>query len=279
MPNPRQRRERAVAREGADGVANQSIHRAAVVLRAVADAPSGIRVSELARNVSLAYPTVTRIVQTLERERLLARAPGARSVVLGPDFVRLANRFVPHAQLLALGGRHVEALARELGEAVELSAVVDGQAPDLDRAIHVLVRVETAHVLRTGSTSGRGPLHATSVGKILLGERPDAALNQLLGGPLEAVASGTITDSSALRRQVHASRRRGYAEAVDELEQGVSALSTGIHDAAGVLVGILNVDGPTARFSKERRKVIATMMLRSTAAIEADIRDREGVVL
>jgi DNA-binding IclR family transcriptional regulator len=257
-------------------MANQSIHRAAIVLRAVAEAPSGIRVSELARSVSLAYPTVTRIVQTLERERFLARAPGARSVVLGPDFVRLAQRFVPHTELLGFGKPHVEVLALELGEAVELSAVVDSQAPDLDRAIHVLVRVETAHVLRTGSTSGRGPLHATSVGKILLAHRPDAALNQLLKTPLEAVASGTITDPSFLLRQVRAARRSGFAEAVDELEQGVSALSTGIHDRSGVLVGILNVDGPTARFARQRRKLIAAMMLRATAVIEADVRDREG---
>ncbi len=278
MPSAHQPFERVGARDGADGVANQSIQRAAAVLRAVADAPNGIRVSELARKVSLAYPTVTRIVQTLEREHFLARAPGARSVVLGPDIARLASRFVPHGQLRALGTRHVEALARELGEAVELSAVVDGQAPDLDRAIVILVRVETVHVLRTSSTSGRIPLHATSVGKILLAHRTDAALDHFLEAPLRLVASGTITDPSALRSQVEAARRSGVAEAVNELEHGVSALSTGIHDADGALFGILNVDGPTARLGTERRKAIAAMMLRTTGAIEAELRGRDAAV-
>ncbi len=178
-----------------------------------------------------------------------------------------------------MAGPHVEALARELQEAVELSSVVDSQGPDLDRSIHVLVRVDTPHVLRTGSTSGRGPLHATSVGKVLLGHRPDAVLNQLLKGPLDAVASATITDPSVLRRQVKAACQRGFAEAVDELEQGVSAVSTGIHDGRGVLVGILNVDGPTARLTRERRKVVASAMLRTTVSIEADIRDQEAAAL
>lgn len=274
MVKTRQRLERVASRDGTEAVANQSIQRAAAVLRAVAEAPSGIRVSELARRVSLAYPTVTRIVQTLERERFLARAPGGRAVVLGPDIARLADHFVPHGELLALGRPYVEVLARELGEAVELSAVVDGQAPDLDRAIDILVRVETAHLLRTSSGSGRIPLHATSMGKILLAHRPEAALDQLLGGPLEAVTSRTVTSPSTLRRQVEAARRDGVAEAVDELELGVSALSTGIHDGGGALVGILNVDGPTARLGTERRKTIAARMLETTAAIEADVRSR-----
>ena len=269
-----QRFGQAASHGGSQAAANQSIQRAAAVLRAVAEAPSGIRIAELARRVSLAYPTVTRIVQTLEREHFLARAPGGRSVVLGPDLARLANRLVPHAQLLTLGRRHIESLADELGEAVELSAVVDGRAPDLDRAVDVLVRVETSHVLRTASANGRGPLHATSMGKILLAHWPGAALDHLLTRQLETMATGTVTDSAALRRQVEAARRQGIAEAVDELEDGVSALSTGVHDGEGALVGILNVDGPTARFDKRRREVIAAGMLRATAAIETTIRSR-----
>jgi len=250
---------------------NQSILRAVAVLRAVADAPGGLRVSDLARVVSLAYPTTSRVVQTLERERFLARASGTRKVVLGPGLLRLTDRAGHYGALLTMGRPHVEGLAQRLGEAVEFSAVVDAKAPDLAQAIHILVRVETEYLLRASPTKGRIPLHATSIGKILLANRSDAGVEQLLGGPLEPMAKGTITDPLVLRRQLTEAKDRGFAEAVDELEEGVSALSTGIHDGSGLLVGILNVDGPTRRLESERRAEIAAMMLRTTAAIEADL--------
>lgn len=262
--------------EETDGAANQSIQRAAAVLRAVAEEPSGIRLAELSRRVSLAYPTVTRIVQTLERERLLARAPGGRAIVLGPEIPRLASSLASHSQLLSAGGRHIEVLAQELGESVELEAVVDGQARELQRAITVLIRFETEHVLRTGVSDGPVPLYTTSVGKLLFAHWSDAALDRLLASRFEARASRTITDPAVLRREIEAVRREGVAEAVDELEDGVSAMSVGVHDPAGVLIGIVNIDGPTARLDADRRRAIGAKMLRTAAAIEADLRKWAG---
>lgn len=255
---------------------NQSIQRAVAILWATARIPGGIRLSDLARAVSLPYPTVFRIVQTLEHERLLARVPGTRRLMLGRALVELTAGFLPRDQLAAAGRAHIEVLADRLGEAVELSAVVNAHAADAGNATEVLIRIEAAYLLQASSIRGSVPLHATSVGKILLAHRSDTALAKILAAPLPPSTSGTITDPAVLRSQVELARQSGVAECADELEDGVSAVSTGIHDAAGQLVGILNVDGPTRRLGPARRREIAQLMLDAASAIETDLQAPDG---
>jgi IclR family transcriptional regulator, KDG regulon repressor len=66
---------------------------------------------------------------------------------------------------------------------------------------------------------------------------------------------------------------RGYAEIVDELEEGLSSVSVPIVEAEGQLVATLNVTGPSFRFDEEKRVAALRPMRAAVAQIEARLGD------
>lgn len=251
--------------------ANQSIVRAAAILQAVAASPSGISLSALARAVSLPSPTVSRLVHTLERVRLLARLPESREIVLGMGIAELGTSRVIGRELRSAGHPHVQELAARFGEAVELAQVVDDRADHLADALDVLVRVESTYVLRAMFAShGTIPVHATSVGKVLLAHRRPIELERVLASHLETLASGTVTDPVRLRQEIAEVQRSGVAFGSNEVEEGAAGLAVAIHGQRGDLMGILHVEGPSSRLTPERLKEIAGIATRTARSIEAD---------
>lgn len=258
-------------REAAES--NQSVVRAIAIVEAVAGSRDGLSISALSRAVDLPAPTVSRLVQTLVQLRLLARRPRSREVVLGMGAVRIGASHVIGRELLGVARGHLEAIASELGETVEISQLVDDAASYLADAVEVLLRIESKHVLRAASFNGRIPVYATSVGKIILAHRSDKELERVLSGPLPPLARGTITDPERLRAEILAVRRSGVAIGVDEIEVGAAGVAAGIHDLRGDLVGILHVEGPSARLDRRRRTEIRGQLAERAAAIEAEFQE------
>jgi DNA-binding IclR family transcriptional regulator len=69
----------------------QVIARAAAILRALEDEPTGLSLGQIAERVKLARSTVQRIVGALAAEHLLIAATPGAGVRLGPALVRLAS--------------------------------------------------------------------------------------------------------------------------------------------------------------------------------------------
>src|SRR5205823_5935939 len=142
----------------------------------------------------------------------------------------------------------LERLTDEVGETVNLTLVrADGR-------LEVVEQIDPPRMIRTMDLLGQPyPLHATSIGKLLLATYDDALLEEYLLGPLERHAPATITDPDELRDELARVRVDGYSTAVDELEDGLAALSVGVRDADGHLLAMLTISGPSFRFDDEAR--------------------------
>ena len=86
-----------------------------------------------------------------------------------------------------------------------------------------------------------------------------------LGDELPALTPRTIVCRADLEKQLGLIRRRGFAESVDELEEGFSGVGTVIRGGLGEILGTLSVCGPTQRMSDSRRARLGET-LRSAAA-------------
>ena len=103
---------------------------------------------------------------------------------------------------------------------------------------------DSRHILGSTNWVGRRvPNHASVVGKVFLAEGAVPFPEE----PLERLAPATITDRTALARELQGVRTHGYATAVDELEPGLWAVAAPVRDAAGAVVAALSISGPTAR--------------------------------
>jgi DNA-binding IclR family transcriptional regulator len=101
-------------------------------------------------------------------------------------------------------------------------------------------------------------MHATSTGKALIAFDDDGL--ERLGTALPPLTSRTIVRRSELERQLAEIRSRGFAETVDELEEGFSGVATVIRGGHGEVLGAISICGPTQRMSGARRMRLGAML-------------------
>jgi len=134
----------------------------------------------------------------------------------------------------------MEELVHQVGETGTLSIPGDGDAITVDF-------VPTDRYLQGVTRLGRPSVgHASSAGKVMLafGDVP------LPRGRLPAFTPKTIVDPRALAEEIARVRARGYAEAVDEREVGLSAVAAPIWGAGGDLAAVVALQGPSSRFDR-----------------------------
>jgi DNA-binding IclR family transcriptional regulator len=197
-----------------------AVPKALRVLEAVAERKHPLAIAEIAAALDLPQPTAHRIVTALEKLGFVAREPGRRRVVEGRRLVGLGLNVLQAAA--GSGARHavLAALAKKTGESCNLGVMAGGNVVYVDR-------VESQWPLGLRFEPGsRVPLHCTAIGKLLLSQLPEEALEaQLANGPLTRYTATTITDPRRLKAELKRIRRQGYSTDNQEFMSGVVCIA------------------------------------------------------
>jgi DNA-binding IclR family transcriptional regulator len=220
---------------------------------------------ELARATGLPRSTVTRTLRTLA-DAGLVEDPGAW--VLGYELVRLARAADPDRPLVDAARRVLAALRDETDESA-LLAVMRGRP-----GIEVVLQVDPdRHVGVSNWVGAEVPLHASAAGKLALAALSRDELEAWIAGhPLTPYAAATVTDARALERELDRVRRRGWAELVDELEDGHAALAVAVPSADKTPVAAVGISGPTFRLGRSRRRELLPLLQRAAAELGGSLR-------
>ena len=214
----------------------QAIDRAVSLVATVVKADEPLTFPELHSESGLAKSTASRLLAALERTELLERNDDG-AYVAGPLFWLYAIRHDPWDELVRIAGPTMQLIGDDTGETVNLS-VTRG-----DRVVQV-AQVDSTFLLGTKDwTQADVPAHASALGKVMLAY----GTLELGRGELEQVTSATITDLDALRRELAAVLRNGWASTVDELEIGLSGVAVPVHGSDGQVIAAMGVSGPSAR--------------------------------
>ena len=254
---------------------NQSVRKAIAILRAASADSAGETASSLARGAGLPWATAVRLIRTLEEEGFLSRLPDSDRYVLGFELIRLGRAGDQGFLLLKTAALpELRRLAEEVGETVTLTVVhPDGELEDVEQ-------IDPPRLLAPVRYSGQPyPLHASSIGKLMLASYDEARLEEFLAEPLASYTNATITDPDVLRAEIARVRANGVSAAVDELEDGLAALAVALADAGGKLVAMLSVSGLSLRFDEAARAAAIEPMREAAAAIERRIAGREAAAL
>ena len=215
----------------------QSIDRASQLLVRVVEVDAAPTLGELAELAGLPKSTTSRLVSALERQGLVQRDASRGAISPGPVLLRFARRETSRPDLVELASDALERLADVSGETANL-----GVATPTD--VEMLAQRDSRHIVGSTNWVGRRvPPHGSVVGKVFLAE----GVLPLPEGKLERFGPRTITDPAELRRDLERTQARGYATAVDELEDGLWSVAAPVRDAGGVVVAALSVSGPTVR--------------------------------
>jgi len=221
----------------------QVIHRAAAILRAIENEPSGLTLGELAARLDLARSTVQRIVGALIEEGLLISAGPRAGVTLGPALGRLAAAAIIDTERLVRP--ILQELSAVTGETVDLS-VLQG-----DRAVFVDQVMGSSRLVAVSAVGEAFPLHCTANGKALLSRLPAERQARFLSGELKRFTPATIVDSKALAKQLAEVQRSGIAWDLEEHAEGICAVGTAFVDPLGRDFA-LSMPVPASRFEAKR---------------------------
>jgi DNA-binding IclR family transcriptional regulator len=217
------------------------ISRAAAVLRALADHPSGASLGELAKATGLARSTVQRVVDALAVERLISIGANANGIKLGLEISRLAA-FVQSGAREQLRP-YMEALMSGVQETVDLTVL------DEEGAVVVIDQLASNYSLRVVSHVGqRLPLCCSASGKAHLSLLPAAQRRALIVPALSRLTPHSKTNVEALLSEIEESARRGYFLDREEYSEGVCALAMAAPLPGGGNFA-LAIPVPAARFA------------------------------
>ncbi|MGI5145184.1 IclR family transcriptional regulator [Plantactinospora sp. CA-294935] len=185
------------------------------VLEALADSPQRRSLVELARALGIPKSSLHGLLRTMiQRGWVEADTTGTR-FGLGVRALQVGAAYLEADDATGLLAGVLDDLAGQFGETVHLGRL-DGP--------HVvyLAKRESVHRLRLYSAIGRHlPAHATALGKVLLAQRTDEAVDRLLNWPLPALTRHTVTDPELLHAELASVRDRGYAVDREENTEGI----------------------------------------------------------
>jgi DNA-binding IclR family transcriptional regulator len=248
-----------VEREGMRTV--QAIDRAAALLKAVANASSPATVRELAHACALNRSTAWRLLATLERQGLVERDPTTQRYSLGYAIFQIAAGD-NHDSLVRRAHPVLERLARGTRATVSLAVAKRFNLVYVDQ-------VDEPRALSPNWLGRSLPLHATSGGKAFLAWLPKEERDAILTGRLKRFTSTTVTERRRLEQELAADRRRGYSACLGELEETLWGVSSAVLDRRGRPVAIVNVWGPSSRFTADRLPAVGVKTARAAEEIRA----------
>lgn len=216
------------------------------LLQALGEYPEGVQLAELARQGGFPLSTAHRLAGSLVRDGFATFDEPTRRYHLGLKLFALAAR-VSNAHGFAGAALPVlQELAARTREAA-LMSVLEGEH---QLYVHYVKGPQQVNVI--GEPGRLGPLHNTSMGKVLIAFAPREVRDRLVAGvPLDSTGPNTIVDRDEFADEIATVRRQGYAIADQEHENGIRAVGVPVLGPDGSALAAISIASPAFRMSIE----------------------------
>ena len=223
----------------------QVLERMFTLIDVLASRDEAMSLKEISQKTGLHPSTTHRILNDLTLGRYVDR-PEAGSYRLGMRLLELGNAVKSRLDVREAALAPMRELHKLIQQPVNLSM----------RQGDEIVYIERAYSERSGmqvvrAIGGRAPLHLTSVGKLFLAV-DDAAKVRAYAGRTGLIGhtKTSLTDLTALERELSRVRQYGTARDNEELELGVRCMAAGIYDDQNKLVAGLSISAPADRLDE-----------------------------
>lgn len=236
----------------------RAVDRVCDILDALANAPTGVALSDLAAVVDLPKSSVFRYLAALEARRYVERDDSGVLYRLGVAF--RPQHTDAMEQLTSVARPALETLRDQLGETTNLG-ILDGTY-----VVHAVV-AESPHMMRLAARVGeRGHIHCTALGKAIAATLPEDRVRTILTATgMPRFTDSTITDPDTYLAELENATKQGYG--LDESENQaegrcVAVALNGLPFPAGV-----SMSAPANRFPEDTVPVVAARLQRVAASI------------
>lgn len=223
----------------------QVLERALKIFEIISLSKSPVTIQDLQNATGLNRTTIWRILSTMIESDFLTQLPHTKQYCISCKACNLLSASSASSVALVEYARpEMEQLRRLSGETIMLLL------PERIGARTILQLDSFENIRLKDYTNIVTPLFGTSTGLIQLSFMSDEEIETVFPDKLPSYTEFTPTNREDILRRIEECRRDGYAYIIDEYNQGDSGLSVPI-SLNKKLVGILNIAGPTVRFTKD----------------------------
>lgn len=243
----------------------QSLERGLSIIQAFSPENPDLSVSEAAKITNLSRPAVRRILLTLEALGYLHSTNGRYT--LTAKVLSLGYSYISSKNIWKFTKPQMEQLVEKTKESTSISV--------LDQTFIVYVaRIPTKNIMTISLDIGsRLPAYATSMGRVLLAYLSPLELDEYFNSvDLKAFTTKTIISEEELRKLLTEIRERGWANSMQQLEDGLHSIAAPIKNGDGKVIAAINISAHAGRFTDENINDFYLPILMETAnQISTDI--------
>lgn len=224
----------------------QTIDRLHMILNCFSEQEPQLSMTEISQRIGLTTSTTHRLMSSMEQHGMLSRSPDGKAYLLGYRFTYWASIVEKSNTLQKQARPLLESLSKTTGETAVLMIRDSHWAVCIDR-------VDSSQSLRLAMDIGkRIPLHAGSSAKIFLAFMPQTEIEAYIENQgLPQVATNTITDKTALLKELAQVREAGYATSFEERDPDAAGLTVPIFNGADQIIAAIGIVGPVSRLTSE----------------------------
>lgn len=240
-----------------------TLERGLSVLRAFDKSRPEMQLSEVAAVTKLSPAVARRCLNTLEKLGYIARH--GRKFLLRPEVLSFGWSYMSSMNFECFALPHLQAVRDETGDSSSM-AVLSGH--DILYVAHVSTQ---RHIRVSANVGTRFPLHATSLGKVLLAFQPEESIDVYFAAAnMQRFTENTITSPETMRQHLSSIRQKGFGSSLDELDYGIVSVSTPVFDRDGRIACAINCSTSTTRVTLDELVETRVPLLRQAAGrIEA----------
>ena len=230
------------------------------VLNLLVQHKEGLRLTEIKEALGLPVSSVHNMLQTMVSAEVAVVSEDLRYSV-GPRAVSLALRTLNSLDIRTISRRHLQELAKEIGDDVYLALRMGKRVMYADR---VLGTQRISLDIRLGE-----PLfmHSTATGKLFAAYDPKLAA-QVLAAPLKKLTAATIVDPKELEREYARIRTQGFAKSVEESVDGIVGYAVPVNDGANQMVAAIHASVLDKRATRIHERKLLDAARACSAQIE-----------
>jgi IclR family transcriptional regulator, pca regulon regulatory protein len=235
-----------------------TLERGLSVLRAFDHDHPEMQLSEVAVLTKLSPAVARRCLNTLVHLGYVAKH--GRRFLLRPEVLTFGAAYISSMNLETVALPTLQNLRDQTGDSSSM-AVLSGHD------ILYVAHVSTLRPIRvTAGVGTRFPVHATSLGKVLLAHQDEAVIEAYLAtAKLTRFTERTLTSTKALRERISQVRNEGYDSAWDELDYGIVSVAVPVFDKDQKITSAINCSTVTTRISQAELVRTRLPLLRQAA--------------
>lgn len=223
---------------------------------------SGLGITELSKRLDMGKSTIHRVLDTLMAYGYVDKMTKNATYRLGWKLYEIGNVIPQQRNLNNLDYEELQNLCNRSGETVNVGVVSN-------KDVVIIAKVEpVTEALRVNKHVGEHePLHATSLGKVLLSEMTEDELKEIYGqngASLERYTPNTITELKGLISELKKVREQGYAIDDQEYNLGLVCIAMPLRNYDNKLFAAISVSGPSIRMTYSKINEVKELLAQTS---------------